>query len=616
MPVTNNTYKEVAMRKSKRVLLSLLGVSAVAMLTGCGIFRGPGNSAANMSPDDDTYFTMWIYSGPGSAYYTEYEDNPAIKYAETFTWGDENKSIYIDFTTPPQNKESDDLNNMYVSGKLTHLLDGVIADTPDVMYQNGRIVDLTDYVNQYMPNYKHVLETVDDVRKAAVYNIDGEDKILAIVNVNESYLDVNFGYEYRRDWIVKYGKNPQTGAAFTGGYVDENDPDSWEDDVVFPSGGYDPVYVSDWEWMFEIFEVALDDLGIDDGYCISMYYPGYNWSGGLGSSFGGGAPMFYADANGKAQFGGVSDSFRTYLECMTNWYKIGWLDQAFDQHTGDAHYAIDSAKLRQGKVGMWYGQQATLGSRIYVDDEVTPLAKGIFVAGAAMPINDVYGPEECRNVIPDCTSAGVAMNGSPVYVTTQAEKDGKDIAAICAFFDYFYTEEGALVKSVGLTKEQAEASGSDYYEKNGLADGAYVLVEDGDFRYKYVDNLANDGGSLALAVSASKMPGLTLVKSLDKGRAETFQHSMDLWIQYPNIALWNGTAGFVIPKEDNDQISSLHTKLLNYMDAHTMEFIKGQKDVTDDKTWEDWCTMFSKMNYQKALDLIQPYLELYDYRQP
>ena len=436
------------MKGAKRVILGLAGLGMAAALGGCGILRGAGNTATDLNPEDDTYYTMWIHSGPGSSYYTEYEDNPAVKCAESMTWGEEGKSIFIDFVIPPANKEPDDLQNMYINGNLTHVLDGVICDSADIMYANNRIIDLTEYVNQYMPNYKKVLDTVEDVRKSAVFNIDGEEKILGIVTVNESYKDVNFGYEYRRDWIVKYGSNPQTGAAFSGGYTDESDPDSWEDDVVFPSGGSDPVYISDWEWMFGIFETAMEDMGIDDGYCISMYYPGYMWSGGLCSSFGGGTPMFYVNDQGQACFGGVSDSFRTYLECLSAWYEKGWLDKTFDQKTSDAHYAIDSAKIHQGKIGIWYGQQSTLGNRIYNqnDPSQTPLAEGIFVAGAPMPINDIYGPEECRNVIPDCTAAGVGMQGSPVYITTKAVEDGKDIAALCAFFDYFYTEEGGMVK--------------------------------------------------------------------------------------------------------------------------------------------------------------------------
>ena len=238
------------MKGAKRVILGLAGLGMAAALGGCGILRGAGNTATDLNPEDDTYYTMWIHSGPGSSYYTEYEDNPAVKYAETMTWGEEGKSIFIDFVIPPANKEPDDLQNMYINGNLTHVLDGVICDSADIMYANNRIIDLTEYVNQYMPNYKKVLDTVEDVRKSAVFNIDGEEKILGIVTVNESYKDVNFGYEYRRDWIVKYGSNPQTGAAFSGGYTDESDPDSWEDDVVFPSGGSDPVYISDWEWIW------------------------------------------------------------------------------------------------------------------------------------------------------------------------------------------------------------------------------------------------------------------------------------------------------------------------------------------------------------------------------
>lgn len=606
------------MKGAKRVILGLAGLGMAAALGGCGILRGAGNTATDLNPEDDTYYTMWIHSGPGSSYYTEYEDNPAVKYAETMTWGEEGKSIFIDFVIPPANKEPDDLQNMYINGNLTHVLDGVICDSADIMYANNRIIDLTEYVNQYMPNYKKVLDTVEDVRKSAVFNIDGEEKILGIVTVNESYKDVNFGYEYRRDWIVKYGSNPQTGAAFSGGYTDESNPDSWEDDVVFPSGGSDPVYISDWEWMFGIFETAMEDMGIDDGYCISMYYPGYMWSGGLCSSFGGGTPMFYVNDQGQACFGGVSDSFRTYLECLSAWYEKGWLDKTFDQKTSDAHYAIDSAKIHQGKIGIWYGQQSTLGNRIYNqnDPSQTPLAEGIFVAGAPMPINDIYGPEECRNVIPDCTAAGVGMQGSPVYITTKAVEDGKDIAALCAFFDYFYTEEGAVVKTVGLNQEQVQASGSDFYEKNGLTEGAYTNVSDGEYRYRLADALALDGGNLRIAVSADKMPGLALVKSVDKCQSATFRASMDAWIKYPNIGLWNGTPGFLIEEEDSKAIDKIRTKLLNYMDAHTMEFIKGQKDVTDDKTWEDWCTMLRKQNYEKALNLVQPYVEKYDFRQP
>ena len=149
------------------------------------------------------------------------------------------------------------------------------------------------------------------------------------------------GHIYRRDWVAKYGKNPKTGEAFTFGYTDPNDKDTWYDDVVFPSwykedlkakyleidpswDGTIPVYLSDWEWMFDIFTTAMKDLGITDGYCYSPYYMGFAETGDLFSGFGGGGPLWYKDREGNAQFGADGDSMLSYLECMNTWYQKGW----------------------------------------------------------------------------------------------------------------------------------------------------------------------------------------------------------------------------------------------------------------------------------------------------
>ena len=75
----------------------------------------------------------------------------------------------------------------------------------------------------------------------------------------------------------------------------EDPNNDYTDNVIFPSGKTDPYTISDWEWMFEIFEKAYADLGIDDSYCISMYYPGFSWTGDLCSCFGGGNFAFYED---------------------------------------------------------------------------------------------------------------------------------------------------------------------------------------------------------------------------------------------------------------------------------------------------------------------------------
>ena len=96
--------------------------------------------------------------------------------------------------------------------------------------------------------------------------------------------------------------------------------------------------------------------------------------------------MWYQDADNQVHFGGSETPFKTYLECMNNWYKQGWLDHDFNQRTSDAFYQIDSTSVRQGMIGMWNGGQSELGGRLAMRDG--GYTEGIFVAGATYPIHD------------------------------------------------------------------------------------------------------------------------------------------------------------------------------------------------------------------------------------
>ena len=566
------------------------------MLSGCG---GGGASS-------DTSFTMWIYQGADASYYTDYGDNPVIQYLTSQTWGEEDKTIDIEFWVPASGTAADSYSTMMGSGDYPDILDCSISGGPKIMYEEGVILDLTDYMQEYMPNYMAYLEAHPEVKPYAVTNVDGEDKYLNIISINEDYGYTYCGYQYRRDWIVKYGTNPTTGQPFTGGYTDPSDPDSWEDDVVFPSGGTDPVYISDWEWMFEIFEKAYADLGIDDSYCISMYYPGFTWTGDLCSSFGGGNFAFYEDADGKVQYGGVTDSARAYLQCMNTWYEKGWLDPDFNERTSDMFYAIDDTSVRQGKVGMWCGMQAELGGRLDQGDEYTD---GIYVAGCALPINDIYGTDACKNVAPDCVMTGTGLNGVSYAITSAAE--GKDIGTLLTMIDYLYSEEGARMASLGLTPEEMEETGTSFYSDNGIPDGTYTMADDG--RYALVEAIQNDAGGLRTAATLEKFPHLQLVSSIDEGYAPTYEHSMELWIQYKNTAQIQGTPiTNNMEQEDISVMDDARNKLLEYTQINAVDFIKGEKDIDSDEDWSTWCRTQEKYNYQKALDAAQPYADRYE----
>ena len=585
-----------------------LMVAVVVMLVGMQLYYGNIGGTTAQSATPETTFDWWIYSGTSSEYYDNYAENPAIQYTLRQGWGPEEKGIALSFLQPPPGSEADNYATMIASGDLPDIIDAVICDPPRIMVEKGYGLEITDYVLAYMPNYVELVHSNPVFFNNAVsVDADGNEHYYGLTNLQDGYDAVFQGYMYRRDWIVKYGTNPVTGAAFTGGYTDPKDADSWTDDVIFPSGGPDPIYISDWEWMFEIFTRAQADLGIADKYCISLYYPGFTWSGGLLSCFGGGVNVWYQDENGKVHFGGNEEPFKTYLQCMHAWYEKGWLDHDFNQRTSDAFYQIDSTSVRQGMIGMWNGQQSELGGRLDMHDG--GYTEGIFVAGAAYPINDVYGPESCQNVPPNCVMGG-ELTGGGVIITPKA-KD-KDLPALLSYLDYFYSEEGALIRTLGLSAEQvADFPENTFYADNGLPDGAYFVNKEG--KYQKVDTLVTDSGQLNTAVGFNKAPGLLLVENVDLGYADTYQASLDQWLKYPNTGFFQGTRTTnEMSQEDSKTCDDLRAKALEYMTKNCANFITGQSNF--DKDWDKWCTVLKKYKVDSVTEIYQYYVDNYPFR--
>ena len=406
----------------KKKLLAVVGAGAIAMTSLAG-FAGCGGGSS------DT-FTWWIPAGDPT-YYSNYEDNPVLSYISEYVELKKSDGtmghINFDFIVPANSASAiTDFNNMIQNRDFEDIMDpsqysGSVAD----LYEHDVIIDLTPYVSdpEIMPNLAKWYEENPELAAYTYTTLsDGTKKVLAFPGVTDE-LDSEaqaFGFNYRRDWLVKYGTqpaeffdpmkddapraNPKAGQAFSGHFTlnadgtERNDPmgqdtslpegadgQSWVDDIVFPSGNTDPIYISDWQWMFEIYETAYADLGITDSYMMSIYYPGYISNGDLVTGFGGGGAYWYKDENNDCQFGMLETGFRAYLECMRNWYTEGWLDNKFNEKT-DVFYAIDNAEIAEGNVALWMGNSTRLGTLMATE---TGNAAGAIVFGAANPINDI-----------------------------------------------------------------------------------------------------------------------------------------------------------------------------------------------------------------------------------
>ncbi len=594
-------------RWKKIMALTLGSALAVTAFTGCGKedSKETGGAGGDINTvGKSTDFTFLISNAITQGYYDDYDDNPIAQWWTDQEWdadGDgTGTKLNIDFWAPTAGAEKDYVNNLISTQEYPDVLPLTFtSEGATAMYEEGMILDLTAYIDAYMPNYKAYMEAHPEF--LYTNRVGGEDKYIQLYITNEDYNAAPWGgMMYRRDWIVNYGTNPETGDAFTGEWKDGE----WVDDVVFPSGNTDPVYVSDWEWMFEIFANALQAQGMADGYVMQLPYQGVNTSGDIASGFNTGV-FLKRDADGKVVLGADSEGFRAYVECMANWYGKGWIDPAFAERSGDMFFMIDMASVYSGQVGLWYGLESQLMDGL-AGDGTNPWTAGAGTFAVATPINDVYGDAAYQNVEPDLFYQDALL--SQAFVITDKAAD-KDLATLLTAIDYFYSEEGSTVFSYGLSdKMLKEAEGTPYYDfymSLGLANGAYVM----DGKTIVRDQIAMYDSDIGEVSGGRRMIGMSKMRDIDFGYSETKSASMQQWLKYKS------TAGILM--DVTGQLTSDELKRYNafHTDADTCiaqwipEFITGKRDVKDDSQWKQYTDEIQALNPDAVIESVSRVLE-------
>ena len=582
--------------KKLAFLLSILMLFAA--LFGCGGAESSSSGTNTENGAEPLKLSWWIPAGADSSYYATYDENPCVRYIEqTMTF--QGRPVDLTFLGPAAGAELDNFNTLLATEEYADILDLSRSKmSASELAEDDVLWDLTPYISEYMPNYTALLDANPDLK--AYTTVGG--RYLALYGIREKAQSNFMGFLYRRDWIAKYGTNPVTGAAFTYGFGEEGNADTWTDDIMFPSGNPDPVYISDWEWMFGIFSKAIADLGITDGYCMAPYFKGYNEDGSLFSGFGGGSPMWYRTADGHAAFNGDSDSMRAYLKCMHTWYENGWLDKSFAERTNDLVYSINSAAVHTGKVGLWIGRNSETGAQMDAGD---PYTKGIMVMGAKQPINDVYGSDAQKGHTPD-SMYQMSRLSQPIGVSKKVSE--KDLPAVLSFLDYLYTEEGGLLLAIGMTKEQVDKVQDPVYSRYGV-DGAYSVEETADGK-AFVQNpiLLKDtqlGNVLAATRLSTGFWSLPVIAAKENAYEKYAQNVHVLWDYYTNTGFPDSLIRSQFSTDESNQYNKTYANVDTYMSGQIPQFINGKLDIDSDSAWGDYCKMLKKYGPSKVTDLYE-----------
>ena len=643
------------MKRKKLISLLLTGTLVLGSLA----MSGCGNSSD--SGDADT-FSWWIVTTDGDGtYYDKYEDHPGVQWLNNQYWdvdnhtlGEEGKGENIKFTfqTPIAGSETDNFNTMIGTGEYTDLVDlsyytGSIA----ALAEDGVLMDITEYVEEYMPDYVALLDEHPAWKsQVTTTDADGNVHYYYLPLLNDGPRDPWDGFVYRRDWVVKYAEPTEYVWDWDSAYVQENghpavtpleaavasgnlegwkanevteftanpgdDPDNtYTDNVIFPSGTGDPLTISDWEWMFEAFDAALEERGYgddSDAYCITIPYQGYFEYGDLVSSFGGGNGYYYINDDGEVTFDATSDNFRTYLECMNTWNDKGWLDTQFETRSGDLFYMINQSGFNQGKVGMWEGMVWDTGTKIRTTCMDDSDQQDAFVMGCAFPINDMYGTAEQMYHEPDAfygETAGPATGG--VGITTKAED--KNLPALFTYLNWCYTREGALLGSMGLSQEQYESMDfdPDNYAEYGFTDGLYH-EEDRDGVTTYVTHIPQNSTLNGNAFITGRLTarlqltgtGDDLDYDIDNGESEVYQACREAYGSYDSTGNVISYAT-KLTDDENEQAGDVYTPLKDYMNQVIPRMIKNGVD----SEWDEYVKTVDSYDTKSVCEIYQKYVD-------
>lgn len=602
-------------------IATVMSVGTLSALSACG---------NNESP---TTFSIWIPQIENSEFYTNYNENPVVRYlTEAKEWN--GKKISFDWSVPPSGEQTDHITRLFATESYTDVVDtsNITNSMPIAqLYDEGYIIDLTKYVNDYMPNYKAYLAAHPNLAKTATNTINGKTMYLQLW-CYQGEEDMWGGWNYRRDWVAKYGKDPSTGEAFGGGHweglnLDGATQNEWIDTVKFPSWyslkadgtaeaevepglsvkdwyirdidsnwqGDVPVTIEDWEWMLGVMKEALQKEKVSNGYVMQLYSPGYFELGDLITSFGGGGGTWYTDPEKTtASFGLTEDSFREYLKCVNGWYKKGYIDTNFDSRQG-LFYELDTEKVNSGKVGLWYGYNSALANQM----RISANDGDICVYSARQPINTSRGSAELKYKIPT-TMFQTSYEMRSFVVTDKAKK--KDLATLFTMMDYMYSEEGIILNSYGLNKTQYD----EYKDKTGKKiplmesynnnkfDGTIFTEIDGKLKYNdYIKN--ND--DLQAALRGSRLWGCQAPRAyeyIDPTDRITKQKCLNEYVYFRNSGEPSRSVLSYMTVSQAEQYSTIKTNIRTYASQNVPSFVRN--GISD----SDWAAWKSVLNGKKA----------------
>lgn len=390
----------------KRVFAGMLvGILIAGMLTGCkGKGKDDKNSGLSAGGEDVSYpvdtdieLSWYVQGNLGlqSSYLTA-DESPFHKGLQEMT------GIKIDWQFPVEGSDGTAAYNMLLQeAELPNIISGYVFDATEAneLMDAGLIVDLTDYVQKYAPDYwAYITDPANEIDYKSLQTTDG--KLWGFGAFMETDENITYlGPVIRKDWLEECGLS-------------------------------EPVTLEDWENVLVTFKQKY-------GAVFSFAQNRFNWAG-ISSGTGAFATLeakYYVDDNGKVQLGNAQVEWKKMMETLNRWYNMNLIDIDFARNTDNDV----RAKVLRNEVGVAVTAMSQMTAWIKDAQEQHTGAEWMGIEypreAPGAPTKYIY------------TEAGKRSANNAAVITTSSSEE--EIIAACKLLNYGFTEDGILYWNYG-----------------------------------------------------------------------------------------------------------------------------------------------------------------------
>jgi len=364
-------------------------------------------------------WTVWTFS-----YLNDPNEIKGIQERENRT------NVHINWNFVNSQEASEKFGLMLASGEYPDIIRGVNQYYPGGIekgVEDGVLLDLTDMMDEYMPNYQAARKSVEEVEKGTKTDAGRTPVVWTIASDDEdvSMEMVWAGLFVRKDWL-----------------------DELEMDM--------PVTIADWHEMLTAFK--------DNYHCEAplMFASDGTFTQGEFLSAYGVLPEFYLDGS-TVKYGPLEEGYRQYVEEMRKWYAEGLIDPNFTASENDGTLVAPNDYMATGKAGAGCSAWGFSNDLLKTDYGLAT-DENFWLEGVANPVLNEG----------DTPQTGSTMCGyikEALAVSTSCKNP--ELAA--RWLDYFYTPEGMYLNAYGIEGESYE------FLDDGTPQYTSVITENPDY---------------------------------------------------------------------------------------------------------------------------------------